>query len=351
MSFLRLNRDPDCDSGRYRPDGSTDFLQWWYFDAEFASGHHMMVTLMPRTLGRIDGDDNGPDPGISLTLTGPDLKNYRSREYYPGKFHGDTERMFARFADNTVEYRDGRFHLSVLQQGIGCDLEYIPRYPPWAPLPGRGGYMARPLVCLSQRSLDRNRYFHYASMIPRGRVRGRLTLPGGAIDVEGEGYHEQGRTNSPLHKVFTCWYWTRFFLGDWTFIFPVGESPRATLNAKMRALLVRHREQVVADLFDVTGLVLNHRVKRFVRHPESGREDLPGEAVFSARWPGFRLEAAMALFHQREYFRFSPFTSRAPGAPAWFQHLMRVKVRMRLRGKPIDLEGTGVFETMFTGAR
>ncbi len=338
------------ESAGYRGDGSPDYLQWWYFDAEFESGHRFMTIMLPRVFGRIDEDGNGPVPGVTLALTDPDLKNYNSRRYYPGEFSGHPQRMEARFAQNSIECRDGRYHLSIEQDGLGCELTYIPRLPPWPPLPGRGGFMSPALVGLSQMTLSSGKYFHYASMIPRGRVEGRLILPGGEVKVEGEGYHEQGRANSPLQKVFTYWYWTRFFIGEWTFVMPVAESPRRSLNAKMRALLVYHEGEPVADIFDLTGLLLNHRIKKTRRHPASGR-DVPVEALFSARRPGFRLKAEMELYHERECFLFEPFGDPSPPlVPVWFQHLMRVKVEMRLKGKPIRLEGEGVFETMFTGA-
>ena len=168
--------------------------------------------------------------------------------------------------------------------------------------------------------------------------------------ASGEGYHEQGRTNARIERLFTYWYWTRFFIGEWTFIFPVASSPRRTLNATMRALLIYKNNQPIADLFDVTGLALDHRILEYQEYQPAGRTDIPRRALFTARWPGLRLRADMDLFHLLEAFRFTPFGETPPLLPAWLQHVMNVRVEMRVGGRDYVLEGEGVFETMLTGA-
>ena len=209
--------------------------------------------------------------------------------------------------------------------------------------------MAAPMVWLSRMAWSRRKYFHYASMMPRGRVQGKLILPAGEVKVKGRGYHEQGRTNLPIQEIFTYWYWTRIYLGDWTIIFPVAESPGRTLHAKMQALLIYYREEPVADIFDLSGLFLKHKVNKYRLHSPSGRH-IPQEATFRARRPGFRLRIDMDLFHERECFQYQPFSGPAPLQPVWFQHLMGVKAEIMWKGHPFRLEGKGVFETMLTSA-
>ena len=195
-------------------------------------------------------------------------------------------------------------------------------------------------------------YFHYASFVPRGRVTGKLYLPGapgGEVEVSGEGYHEQGRTNAPFAGIFNYWYWTRFFIGDWTFIFPVAQSPARTLHAGMRALLVYHKDECVADLFDLTGLFLHHKVLEDQSYEPAGRDDVPRRCLFTARRPGLRLRVEMNLYHQFEAICWQILADKTIPQPAWLQHVMKVCVDMRWKGKPIHLEGEGIFETMLTG--
>ncbi len=116
------------------------------------------------------------------------------------------------------------------------------------------------------------------------------------------------------------------------------------------SLLIYYKEEPVADIFDVSGIFLKHRIHDYRDHPGSGRR-IPREATFWARRPGLRLRADMDLFHERVSFRYQPFTGTPPLQPLWCQHLMRVRVDMRWKGRPINLEGTGVFETMLTCAR
>lgn len=337
-------------SARYHPDPSPDFTQWWYLDADFDCGHRLMTILMPRAFGRMAGHDNGPDPVLHLVVTDPEGRHQRSHRFHVGDFEGAKDRMFVRFGESTLEARNGRYRLHLDQDGLGCDLEYIPLYPPWPPMPGRGGFMNPWLLKLAQGSLTPGRYFHYAAMIPRAKIRGRLRLNDQEIEVQGEGYHEQGRVNAPLTSLFTYWYWTRFFLGDWTFVYSVGEAPRHALNTRMRALLAYYRDDLVADLFDVTGLVLDYRVERH-GPTRFGRDDIPERAVFSARQPGFRLRVDMDLTEERDAFSFQPFDGNSPRPAAWFQHLMQVRAKIRWQGRRYDLRGEGIFETMMTGAR
>ena len=335
------------EAGRYQWDGRGSYTQWWYFDGEFESGHRVMTIMLPRLFGEVDDHGNGPVPGITLVIMEPDRTNHHSHAYYPEQFDADPDRMKASFANDLVEYHDGRYHIRARQGEVGFDLEYSPTLPPWPPFPGRRGFMAPPLLL----TLAPGKYFHYASFVPRGAVAGSLYLPSGEVEVRGEGYHEQGRTNAPFHGLFSYWYWTRFYMGDWTFIFPVARAPRRALNATMRALLAYRGNECAADLFDVTGLLLRHEVTEYQESERTGRSDVPRRAVFSARLPHFKLEVEMDLFHELEAFRFTPFGDTSTMQPAWLQHIMNVKARGRWHGQPFELDGEGVFETMLTGSK
>jgi hypothetical protein len=333
------------DSGRYQWDGKGDYFQWWYFDAEFASGHRIMTFMMPR-MGQVEGTPEGSlSPGIVLAIMDPEHNNHHSQAYYPGRFEGDPGRMRATFGDNLVEWVDGRYRLQVRQDGLGFDLEYEPLLPPWPPFPGRGGFMASPFTW----SQGLGTYFHYASFVPRGRVTGKLLLPDGEVEVAGEGYHEQGRTNALVEGAFDYWYWDRFFLGDWTFIFPVAQSPARTMHATMRALLIYHKGECVADLFDVTGLFLRHKVLEYQSYEPAGRDDVPRRCLFTARQPGLRLRVEMDLHHQFEAICWQSLADTIVRQPAWLQHVMKVGVDLRWKGREVHLEGEGIFETMLTG--
>lgn len=331
------------ETGWYASDAA---LQWWYFDAEFSSGHRMMTVTMPRMVGDVNEDDNGPVPGVTLVIMDPEGRNHHTHAFYPGDFEGGGDRMFARFGGSTIQGDGDRYRVSFRQDGLGFDLGYEPELPPWPPFPGRGGFMMKPLVW----AMAPGKYMNYASMVPRGKVTGRLILPDGEVAVAGEGYHEQGRTDAPIQRLFNSWYWTRFFVGEWTFIFPAARAPRRMLNKTMHALLIYRGREPVFDFFDVTGMVLRHEVLERQTSEAGGRSDVPRRAVFSARWPGLRLRVEMDIFHELEAFRFKPFAGSTPEQPAWLQHVMNVAIEMSLDGQRHSMEGQGVFESMYTGA-
>ena len=132
-----------CESGHYV---AADSLQWWYFDAEFPDGHRFMTIAMPRMVGDVNEDRNGPAPGVTFVIMDPQGNNHHSHAYYPGEFHGDADAMRATFGPNTIEGAGGKYHLCFDQGGLGVDLTWESLLPPWPPFPGRGGYMTKPLL-------------------------------------------------------------------------------------------------------------------------------------------------------------------------------------------------------------
>ena len=337
--------------GKHSYDGSADYLQWWYFDAELECGHHVMMIMMPNAFGEIDDEKNGPDPGITFMIQKPDGSIINSRHFYPTTFSSDPKEMKVYFdGENSIVCENGKYRVLVNQGGIGCDLTFDPIFRPWPPFPGKDGNMFKPLLAAARREWKSDMFLNYASMIPKAHVTGKLFLsPDEEVVVKGQGYHEQGRLNSPFQKVFTYWYWTRFYLGDWTFVFPVAQAPKHAMNAVMRAVLVYHKDELVADMFDVTGVFLKHKVSSYQKDPEVGHK-LPISTTFSARLPGFVMDVEMTLDQQIERFLFAPFQGSVGKTPGWYQHMMDVKANIRWKGKDYNLEGRGVFETMLTGA-
>jgi hypothetical protein len=342
MSRKYRYRPLPYDDGRYQPDNGEAFTQWWYFDAEFKSGHRFMIIMQPRMLGNLNDDEAGAVPGISMVVMDPEHHNYHTHEYYPGRFEGDLEHMRGRFGDNLVECEEGRYRLRIHQGGVGAELEYKPLLPPWPPFVGPRGYLAKPLLW----PMAPGKFFHYVSFIPRGQVKGRLFLPDGEADVEGVGYHEQGRINTPLAHIFNHWYWIRIFLDDWTFIFPIGSAPGHLHDFGVVALLVYHKDECVTDVFDPTGLFVNHKVLEYQSYEPAGRDDVPRRCLLTARTLGLRLRIEMDLQHVLESFCWQSLVGKTTLQPAWMQHEMDVKVDLRWKGQPIHLEGQGIFESM-----
>ena len=349
--FNTSDNEPIYALGKHSYDGSPDYLQWWYFDAELDSGHHVMMILMPNAFGEINDEKNGPDPGITFTIRQPNGHIHSTRHFYPKPVKSEAGTLALFFDEtNSIVYKDSRFYVSINQGNTGCKLVFSPQLPPWMPFPGRGGFMCSPLLAAARMGWTPGLFLHYIPMVPRADVSGTLSLiPGESIDVEGKGYHEQGRLNSPFQRVFTYWYWTRFFLGDWTFVFPVAQAPRHSMNAVMRALLVYYKDELVVDMFDISGLFLHHSVVSFQEESERGHA-LPRSLNYTARRPGFRLSAQMTLEQELTRFSFKPFRGATDKTPGWYQHLSRVKVSLTWKGEDIELNGQGVFETMLTGA-
>jgi len=333
-----------------RDDGSPDFVQWWYFDAELDDGHRLMAIFFPRAFASIDDLGNGPEPAVTLTLTTPRGATRQAAAFYPGALTLEPAARRVRFGDNRLEIDSaGNYRVVLRQGGIGCDLTYTPELAPWAPLPGPCGRMATPLLWLAAMRPLAGRSFHYASVMPRAHVAGTLWQDGRELTVGGTGYHEGGRTDVALARLFSYWYWARLFVGEWSFIFPMAATPRHSLHKSMRALLVARGTQIIGDAFDASGLLLSHRVHRYDTHAASGRQ-FPQALTFEGKLPGVRVTIEVELTDERVSFRFAPFAGPTPLPSTWMQHFARMAVDLRYEGERVLLEGEGVFETMLSGA-
>ena len=134
------------ESGHYAAEGAGGLLQWWYFDAEFESGHRLMSISMPQMIGDVNDDANGPVPGVTFVIMDPEGNNHHSHAYYPGDFEGSRDAMSVRFGSNTIEGEGGDYDLSFRQGDVGFELSYRDTLPPWGPFQGRKGYMMKPAL-------------------------------------------------------------------------------------------------------------------------------------------------------------------------------------------------------------
>ena len=331
----------------YRGEHEPVYFQWWYFDAELENGYHLMMIAMPKLFGIVNDRQNEEEPAITLSILNPAGYIHKRMVFYPGEFQADPKKMSVRFGNNTIYEKDGSYYLDVdLGDGLGCKLTYIPTYSPWQAMPGSDGYTNQIMINLLQRSLNSTKYFHYAAMIPRGKVSGNITYQGETLAIKGSGYHEQGRINFPFQELFKYWYWTRFYIDEWTFIFPVAKASNRVLGAYMRCLLAYKGDELIEDFCDVTGLFLSHKIHSYQSHPLTDLP-IPLTATFKGHTPTVRISVEMSLHKEIEGFTFKPFHGAKPNhSSGWFQHLMDVDVKLKWKGESHRLKGAGVFESM-----
>jgi len=84
---------------------------------------------------------------------------------------------------------------------------------------------------------------------PKAKVTGILIVDGKEIPVTGVGYHDHNWGNTLLNEIYSFWHWGRIMSGDYTFIYTVGESSKATGNKPVTAL-VTFKGRELADLTD-----------------------------------------------------------------------------------------------------
>jgi predicted secreted hydrolase len=188
------------------------------------------------------------------------------------------------------------------------------------------------------------------SMVPRGKVTGKLWVQGREIPVSGEGYHEQGRANISMMRIFTRWDWLKFYAGEYTIVMPIGVSTKKSFNTQVRGALVYKGKELLADVFESWPLrKVRVNILEEKTDTETGRK-YPVLIGISIRSSEVQIEAKLAADRRLERFKFTDFKGRESQPQVWFQHLAGLEGRANVRGKEEALNGRGIIETMLLGS-
>lgn len=353
--FNRPRSRPQAD-GAYASDAK---LQWWYFDAMLDDGHRFLTFFLPRFKGSIEG--NVPDqPMLDIVLRKPDGETIRERRFFkPSELQASGDRFEASFGDDcSLRFEEGNragdygcYHLSGSTARLGYELELLPELPPWAAASPSGRF-PYPMMMIMRRSVRTSDYFHYVPLVPRGRLKGRITLDGKVLDARGRGYHEQGRLNFDLGGFVPVWYWLHIDHPPWTILSgtasPPGWLPRLKDPAPGGIAYVQKGGKCLMAAFDVTGVLVDWpRIKK--RDPEAmGEGSMAWEARVRFMRPGLRVKAELVSKDVLEYMPFE-YIEKTPLRPYWGQTVADAEVEVIHGIRRIRFRTEALLETMVTG--
>ena len=379
LSFNRPWTRPYAE-GAYAPDAE---LQWWYFDAVLESGHRLLSFFLPRFLGAIEGSEP-ESPMVDVVLRTPAGEILRERRFCrPCELVASRDRVAAEFgADCSVTFEGaghatvprgvrprggagcspsfgeegsgpGRYLLRARAGRIGYELEISPELPPWAPI--RGGRLPRAFMMLLSRSLTTRDSFHYVPFVPRGRLRGTITVDGRVLDARGTAYHEQGRMNFPLPRFCPAWYWLHVEHPPWTLLsgtaLPPAGVPRPAKGTLGGIGFVQKADRCLMAAFDPSGILVRWpRIEPRNPAARDGEESMAWNAGVRIRRPGLRVTMEIESSQVLEFVPFS-YRDETPVKPYWGQTVALAKVEVVHGLKRDRFEAEAVLETMMTGAR
>ena len=186
------------------PDGAEDYYEWWYFDASFQNGYHIVVTFHYRNIFL-----RPMMPTIQFMIYRPDgsqVVRYAAcseDEIYAGREYCDV-RMGGSWARDTGE----SYEISMAIKDSSVRLVFKPMVPGWKP--GTG---------FLYHNEKEGKISGWVVPVPHGEVEGELRIGDEIIPVKGTGYHDHNWGNYRFHETFHSWYWGRIHNEKYTVVY------------------------------------------------------------------------------------------------------------------------------------
>lgn len=189
-----------------RDDGShifhhTDsYYEWWYFDASFDNGYHLVATFHYRNVFL-----NPMIPSVQMFIYSPD--GSRIERYAPiqeKNARADPDYCHVVMGENRVQDMGDHYEVILNMKGAAARLLFRNVVPPWKP--GEG---------FNYKDEENGLTAGWVVPIPHGTVEGSLELEGERMAVTGSGYHDHNWGNFRCHETFKGWYWGRIHHPDY----------------------------------------------------------------------------------------------------------------------------------------
>jgi hypothetical protein len=187
---LGIGREIEVREDGRRTPRSSDYFEWWYFDALLDDGTVAVVWF---------GDNwfyGSHKRAVTIELTPPGKPTRRIMRTFddPGAFssdHADIQIGPHRFKGDLETYA---IHVDAAETGgVGCDLALRRRVASYRPATGyiKAG----------------DSFFAWLVAVPEGAVTGTLTADGVTRQVTGSGYHDHNWGNVSPADLFDNWWW------------------------------------------------------------------------------------------------------------------------------------------------
>jgi len=183
------------DASHKYEDSTEEYYEWWYFDASFSNGYHMVITFHYRNMFL-----KPMVPSLQFFIYAPDgtrIDRYELSE--PSTVWANPDYCDVAMGKSWVKDMGDHYELYLNINDDGARLTFTNNVPPWKP--GTG---------YNYKSEEKGMVAGWVVPVPNGNVKGELFFKDGStIPVEGQGYHDHNWGNYRCHKTFSAWYWGR----------------------------------------------------------------------------------------------------------------------------------------------
>jgi hypothetical protein len=256
-----------------RSTGQEGTYEWWYTDAHFNDGTHMVVVFYSKHLFDVKGPGQ---PTITVNIDFPDGRRI-SREVSEKKntiLRASRKKCDVSVKNNSITYNRGIYSVDVHLDDIELHMEMKPRIPMWRP--GTGHWYFG----------NRGKYFAWFVAVPSADVTGRLTVAGKKHELKGKGYHDHNWGNEEMNEVFNHWYWSRVVFDNYTVIACDLVSHQRYNYTRMPVFMIAKDGRIINDnegtvVIDREKTVQHPVTKKFIDNTLRYTQKVPGKGIFT----------------------------------------------------------------------
>ncbi|MFI0738603.1 nuclear transport factor 2 family protein [Streptomyces sp. NPDC021100] len=198
-----LTREPEPWEDGLRETPRPGTFEWWYFDAECDDGSRAVVVFETKSL---DASAGPLAPRLSLTVRTPDGRVHAGRTRHdPASFRAARDHCDVVLGPHRAHGDLVRYRIRAGTPSAAADLTLTSTAPP--------SRVGTGTVTLAD---DPGRYLGWLVAVPRGRVEGRLSVPGRTWRVRGTGYHDKNWGTLDFGADLRAWHWARLHAGPFT---------------------------------------------------------------------------------------------------------------------------------------
>jgi len=197
------------DGGHIFPN-TESYYEWWYFDASFDNGYHVVVTFHYRNIFL-----DPMIPSVQMFIYLPDGSRMDCYDAIPPeKATSNPDYCNVVMGENRIQDMGDHYELILKIKDMGARLIFENVVPPWKP--GEG---------FNYKDEAAGMTAGWVVPVPQGTVKGELYVKGETIPVTGAGYHDHNWGNYRFHETFLGWYWGRIhhekYCVDYGWIIPL----------------------------------------------------------------------------------------------------------------------------------
>ena len=209
---------------------SNEYYEWWYNDASFEDGWHMVVVFHS-----MNAMTDPPKPSMMLTIYNPEgIVTMQDVQFETDKTYTGADWCDVRIGDNWLKDRgDGTYELYVKMNGFGGHLVMKNVVPGWKL--GTG---------FNYKNEETGMVAGWLVPVPHAEITGTLFLDKATREVKGAAYHDHNWGNYRPYKTFSGWYWGRIHGGDYTIDY-AWVFPREKGGPIFSPLLIAHKGEIV----------------------------------------------------------------------------------------------------------